>query len=133
MIDEQAPFSTIPIASLDPSVAPSPSYYIHAIVTLVWPYSSSTRSTALLLAEPDFRLRRKKGQVRVKFTGPSARHVATSGVGIGDNVTLRLAGARWETGNTLMSTPGRSVDGELLFNGRLGLSVELPLPVLRFA
>ena len=118
-VDETA--QTVPIASLDPLSIPNAR--IHAIITLVWPYSSSTRTTSLLLAESDFRLRRNKGQVRVNFTDASAHRVATSGIGIGDLVSLDLAGSRWEASSTLTSTPGRSVDRDLEFSNRLSLRV----------
>ena len=113
----------IPIASLDPNLTPTSNGYIDAIVTLVWPYSSSTRATSLLLADPDFRLRSQKGQVRVNFSHASAHHVATSGVGIGDRVRLRLAGSVWDSMRTITSTPGRSVEGELVFKNKLELHV----------
>ncbi|KAK4544207.1 hypothetical protein LTR36_004417 [Oleoguttula mirabilis] len=114
----------IPIQSLDPGVAPPAERSIRAVVTLSWPYSSSTKQCAFLLADPDARLRSRKGQVRVRFTGSSAEAVAKARIGISDEVVLRLEGARWaehDVGST--RTPGRSVDGELVFGMRLGLTV----------
>ncbi|KAI7162652.1 hypothetical protein KC349_g1834 [Hortaea werneckii] len=97
---------------------------IRAVVTLAWPFSSSTRQCALLLADPDFRLRTRKGQVRVRFTGPSAEAVAKSRIGIGDEITLHLGGATWaESKEGAIRTPGKSVDGELVFARQLGLKV----------
>ncbi|KAF2140162.1 uncharacterized protein K452DRAFT_309949 [Aplosporella prunicola CBS 121167] len=117
----------IPIATLHPKLPAPASKSITAIVTLLWPYSSSTRTCALLLAEPDFRLRRRRGQVRVQLFGEAAHAVATSGVGIGDEVVLRLTGAEWlrvqgeEDG--VVTTPGKSVEWELGFRRRLGMRV----------
>ena len=114
---------SIPIQDLTPDQAP-PSYRaINAVVTLLWPYSSSTRQCALLLADPDFRLRSKKGQVRVRFTGASAAAVAKAHVGIGDEVRLELDGASWASDGGAVQTPGRSVDGELVFAGTLALRI----------
>ncbi|KAH7135001.1 hypothetical protein B0J11DRAFT_425611 [Dendryphion nanum] len=105
-----------PIACLNPELPELASKHINAVVSLIWPYSSLTRQFALLLAEPDFRLRRKKGQVKVRFSGSSAKSIAATGVGIGDDVVLELRGARFvqeEPGD--IQTPGRSIDWELAF------------------
>lgn len=113
----------VPIASLDPNLTPAAGGHLEAAVTLVWPYSSSSRSAALLLAEPDFRLRRRKGQIRVRFSGPAAQRVAKSGIGIGDRIRLALDGSTWVSDESFVSTPGRSVEGELTFRHRLRLQV----------
>ncbi|SMQ53603.1 unnamed protein product [Zymoseptoria tritici ST99CH_3D7] len=120
------PSLEIPIPSLDPSNPPPPQTSIHAIVTLLWPYSSATRSLALLLASPDVRLRREGGQVRVRFTGRGASAIATARLGIGDEVVLELEGGRWsgeEEGGSKVRTPGKGVQGELVFGGRVGVRV----------
>lgn len=59
----------------------------------------------------------------MRFSGPSAEAVAKSKIGIGDEVVLDLKGAAWvqDGGNT--RTPGRSVDGELVFGRTLGLKI----------
>lgn len=116
---------TIPIAQLAPTIPTPDAKAVAAIVTLIWPYSSSTKTCAVLLAEYDFRLRRRKGQVRVQFTGPSATAVAESGIGIGDEVTLGLAGAKWLADAGDIKTPGRSVDWELLYDYKLVLEVRI--------
>src|ERR1700753_2721399 len=106
----------IPLASLSPSLSSLETKSIRAIVALIYPYSSITRSLALLLAEPDFRLRRNKGQVRVVLSGQSAVSVAKSKIGIGDEVILNLEGAQWiqwDQNEDVVSTPGKSVDWEL--------------------
>jgi hypothetical protein len=105
----------LPIAKLNPELSALESRQIKAVVTLIWPYSSSQRHFALLLAEPDFRLRRKKGQVRVRFSGSGARAIATTGVGIGDEVVLSLQGARFIQ-EGVFSTPGKSLDWELSYS-----------------
>lgn len=95
----------VPIAQISPALDRLETHSIRAVVTLVWPYSSATRSLSLLLAEPDFRLRRANGQVKVIFYGFAAERIAKTQVGIGDEVTLSLAGSRLvnneKTGNCL--------------------------------
>ncbi|KAH0541759.1 hypothetical protein FGG08_003781 [Glutinoglossum americanum] len=108
----------LPIAQLDPSLPSLSSKSIRAIVTLIWPYSSSKRSISLLVAEPDFRLRRNRGQVRIHFHGSAAKAVARQGVGNGDAVSLGLEGAEWLPVG-VVSTPGKGIDWELSFAERL--------------
>lgn len=112
----------IQIAELQPELSARASKQFKAAVTLIWPYSSSQRQFALLLAEPDFRLRRKKGQVRARFHGSSARALATTGVGIGDEVILSLKGAQFVQEGTV-NTPGRSIDWELEYTQTLSVQV----------
>ncbi|EME43315.1 hypothetical protein DOTSEDRAFT_72659 [Dothistroma septosporum NZE10] len=113
--------ATISIASLSPSEPPPADKSIRAIVSLLWPYSSSTKQCALLLAERDFRLRNHRGQIRVRFQGASAPAVAKSQVGIGDEVVLELRGSAWAGDVSNAVTPGKSVEGELLFIGELAI------------
>lgn len=121
--DNATTMETISITALSPAESPPTGKAIKAVVSLFWPYSSSTKQCALLLADPDFRLRNKKGQVRVRFTGPSAGAVAKAKIGIGDEVLLELRGASWAGDAGVVLTPGRSVDGELVYKGTLGLKV----------
>lgn len=73
---------------------PDPSHAeIRGIITLLWPYSSLTKSLALNLAESDVRLRSEKGQVKISFTGSLGRFVGTQGLGIDDQLVLSLEGA----------------------------------------
>ena len=102
------------ISALNPELSAIESKHFRATVTLIWPYSSSTRQFALLLAEPDLRLRRKNGQVRARFSGASAKGLATTGVGIGDEVVLSLRGAQFIQEGAI-STPGKSIDWELSY------------------
>lgn len=118
--------SLVAIPSLNPHSPLDPSTHIDAVVTLLWPYSSKTESSAMLLAAPDMRLRNKKGQVRVCLRGAAAVAVARAQVGIGDKILLRLQGAQWaqQVSSSSVSTPGRSVDGELVFRQRLAIQVK---------
>lgn len=108
-----------PIAELSENLEAPATRSIRAIVTLTWPFSSATGSVAFLLAEPDFRLRRSKGQVRVQFSGSSARHIAKAGIASGDEVTICLDGVEWIHDEAELSTPGRGIEYELKFTERL--------------
>jgi len=108
----------IPISQLKPELHSLESKQIRGVVILIWPYSSSARQFAFLLGDPDFRLRRKNGQVRVRFSGSSARALACTGVGIGDTVVLSLRGAELVRGASV-STPGKSIDWELAYTQSL--------------
>ena len=112
----------VDIAALRPTLDALESKQIKAVVTLIWPYSSSQRQFALLLAEPDLRLRRKKGQVRARFSSTSARALATTGVGIGDEVVLSLHGAQFVQ-HGAVGTPGKSLDWELAYTQTVAVSV----------
>ncbi|KAF2844718.1 hypothetical protein T440DRAFT_461676 [Plenodomus tracheiphilus IPT5] len=103
------------ISDLTPALPARESKQFRASVILIWPYSSSQRQFALLLADPDFRLRRRNGQVRARFTGSSAKAIATTGVGIGDEVLLSLRGAQFLKEGAVQ-TPGRSIDWELEYS-----------------
>lgn len=96
------------------------------IVALIWPYSSSQKAISILLAEPDFRLRHERGQVRLHFSGPSAQAMKESGLSIGDEISLALEGAEWVKGAAFSSTPGKGIDWELRFRRRLVLQVWTP-------
>lgn len=115
--------SRIPIAQLSPSLEHFSESSIHASVTLLWPYSSSTKSLSLLLTEPDFRLRHSNGQVKAVFHGHIAESVAQSHIGIGDSVYLSLNGARLSDNVTAPGTPGRSVAWDMHFDDRVFLEV----------
>jgi hypothetical protein len=115
--------ASLPIAQLCPSIDPN-KHYVRGVVTLVWPYSSSTQSTSILLVEPDFRLRRKHGQVRITFRGASAKAVAKSGISSGNELTLNLSGAQYVRDLTVASTPGKGIEWELQFGRRLLVQVD---------
>ncbi|RFU25834.1 hypothetical protein B7463_g10507, partial [Scytalidium lignicola] len=111
--------SHIPIAQLTPLISSPSSKSLKAVVTLTWPYSSVTGSVSFLLAEPDFRLRRTRGQVRVQFSRSSARAVSEAGITSGDEIILCLDGVEWLKDDNPTSTPGRGIEFELEFKDRL--------------
>lgn len=113
----------IPIAQLFPALDHPEDKFIYAVVTLVWPYSSSTGTISLLLAEPDFRLRRSNGQVKATFHGRAAEKVAESQVGIGDDVRLSLNGLRLVDNEAAKQTPGRYVAWDAHFDNSVFLEV----------
>lgn len=120
---DQLPWrDSVPISLLQPSEALE-RRSVTGIVTLIWPYSVSQRSSSLLLVEPDFRLRRQKGQVRVHFTGSSAKALARSELGSGDRILLSLEGVVWAEDESARKTPGRGIEWELQFAERLLLQV----------
>lgn len=113
----------IPIAQINPQIDHLAESSIRATVTLVWPYSSSTKAFSCLLAEPDFRLRRSNGQVKAIFHGTVAENVAKTQVGIGDEVLLSLAGSRLEKNETAAQTPGRFLAWDVHLDDRVHLEV----------
>ena len=112
----------IPIASLSPSSLDDSSHIL-ALVVLVWPYSSSTETLALLLADPDIRKRKSKGQVKVVFRHGCAREVARTKVGIGDVVKLGLDGCEWTETGEAVSTPGKKIEWDLEYRRRVVLQI----------
>ncbi|CEJ60396.1 hypothetical protein PMG11_08972 [Penicillium brasilianum] len=113
-----------PIARLSPTLEQPEEKCIYATVSLVWPYSSSTKSLALLLAEPDFRLRRPNGQVKAVFHGHAAESVAEQHIGIGETVCLSLKDSSFVPNNGASQTPGRSIAWDLHFERGLTLEVD---------
>ncbi|KAL9000477.1 MAG: hypothetical protein Q9188_005670 [Gyalolechia gomerana] len=120
---ENMALERIAIAHLEPAVGGS-ERMIEGVVTLIWPYSISNESFSILLAEPDFRLRSQRGQVRIHFTGSSASAVSRCDPKSGDYVTLRLLGAQWEKDETSSRTPGRGIEWQLRFEQRLVLRIQ---------
>ena len=45
---------------------------LHGVITIKWPYSSSTQKLTFLLADPDPRKRASGGQVKVTLVGQAA-------------------------------------------------------------
>lgn len=113
---------SIPLAQLQPGLDPKTTS-VTGIVTLIWPYASSVQSTSLLLVEPDFRLRRDRGQVRLLFNGSSAKAVSRLGVSIGDRLNISLEGSQWAKNNHAVTTPGKGIEGELRYGERMVLQV----------
>ncbi|CAN8095501.1 unnamed protein product [Discula destructiva] len=110
-----------PISQLDPDLADQATRKIHGEVTVTWPYSSVTKSFAFLLAEPDFRLRRNRGLVRIQLSGPSAEAVGQWELGSGDEVALTLDGVEWAKDEEPARAAGSRCDWQLKFAGKLTL------------
>jgi hypothetical protein len=102
------------ISALNPEMLGLESTKFRAKVVLIWPYSSSACQVALLLADPNIRSRHRKSQVRARFSGFSAKAIAKTGIGVGDEIILGLQGAEF-TKEGLVSTPGESIDWELSY------------------
>lgn len=117
------PLTKLPIAQLSPALEELKEKCVHATVTLVWPYSSSTKSLSLLLSEPDFRLRRLNGQVKATFHGHVAEKIAKSQVGIGDTVRLALKGSEFVANDAATQTPGRCVAWDMHFKDAVSVEV----------
>lgn len=115
--------SLTPIAQLNPDLPDQSSRAVRGEVTITWPYSAVTQTVAFLLAEPDVRLRRAKGQVRIELRGPSAKSVSQLGIGAGDELLLSLDGAEWAKDESPGRIPGARVDWQLRFSERLVLQV----------
>lgn len=114
-----------PIASLLPDIGSPRERYLHAVVILLWPYSSATKQFGLLLSEPDPRLRGGKGQIKAIFRDSAAEAVAKSSIGIGDTVYLSLQGAKWKSSNHADSGLLEYSQWDLLFSDRVLLEVGL--------
>jgi hypothetical protein len=112
----------LPIALLEPAISTKDTY-VDGIVTLIWPYASFTESMSVLLVDPDFRLRERKGQIRITFRGSSARAVARAGIFSGDRLAVRLAGVSWREEDVSLHTPGKGAGWELGFGQHVTLQV----------
>ncbi|KAI0865130.1 hypothetical protein F4860DRAFT_510294 [Xylaria cubensis] len=115
----------VPIAELRPDLPDLTATAVGGVVTITWPYNKVKGTFAFSLAEPNFCLRRRKGQVRISFTGRAAEVVGGCGLGSHDEVLVSLAGAAWETeaSNKRRSLPGADLGWRLLFSDRLLLKV----------
>lgn len=112
-----------PIAQLNPDLSDQPSRIVRGEVGITWPYNSVTETLAFLVAEPDVRLRRARGQVRIELHGPSAKAVSECGIGAGDELIFSLEGVEWAKDTSPGRIPGSRVDWQLLFNQKLVLQV----------
>ncbi|OLN82117.1 hypothetical protein CCHL11_07684 [Colletotrichum chlorophyti] len=115
----------IPIAQLSPEVQDRERRAVRGVITITWPYSIIKKNIAFLLAEPDFRLRRAKGQVRVEFTGSSAKAVADASLGSGDEVTISLEGVQLVADDSQTRVPGTSLEWQLRFKERVLLKAKI--------
>ncbi|GAB1315026.1 hypothetical protein MFIFM68171_05236 [Madurella fahalii] len=116
--------SLTPIAQLGPDLPGQSQRVIRGEVTITWPYSAVTKTVAFLLAEPDVRLRRAKGQVRIELRGPSAKAASECGIGAGDELLFSLNGVEWAKDESPGRIPGSRLDWQLRFNERLALQVK---------
>lgn len=114
--------TSIPIADLNPSLQIDHGR-VAGVVTLIWPYSSVQKVFSLLLVESDFRLRARRGQVRLFFDGPSAKTLSRAGIESGDKLSLSLKGALFEKDDTTSFTPGRGIEWKLRYERFLDLQV----------
>ncbi|KAI7191318.1 hypothetical protein KC316_g1649 [Hortaea werneckii] len=85
---------TVPIQTLAPDAELPSNGAIRAVVTLAWPFSSSTRQCALLLADPDFRLQTSARLYRscdldAFAEGSPAKPLPNDGLTIGDLPNLQ--------------------------------------------
>jgi hypothetical protein len=109
----------IPIAKLLPGIQ---SGHIRAIVMVKWPYSSSRREMAVILAEPSLRLRRANGQVKARFTNASALSLTMADITVGDEMLLSLQGAaaEWKSEDEKLE---RGIGLELRYTNSVALRV----------
>ncbi|KAG6031891.1 hypothetical protein E4U19_007808 [Claviceps sp. Clav32 group G5] len=126
---EQSPLEALheaaptPIAQLSPDIADAKSRVLDGVVTITWPYSSVTKSIAFILAEHDFLLRRRQGQLRVEFFGTSGKAVADAKIGGGDKVRLSLDGSQLAHCDTTTALPTGSLEWQLKYTHRLYASI----------
>ncbi|EEU44317.1 uncharacterized protein NECHADRAFT_48928 [Fusarium vanettenii 77-13-4] len=114
------------IAELNPEVSDQNRRVVDGTITITWPFSVLNKSIAFLLAERDFRLRREKGQVRIRFHGASAKAISDASLGGGDEIRLSLEGVKWEKNETQTQVAGSTLEWQLEFNNRLILGIRRP-------
>lgn len=123
--DWHTTLTPLPLASLSPTSSNSTSStYITAVVTLIWPFSSSSRTLSIVASEQNPILRRSKGQLRVNFHGPAATGVDAHGLQSGDHVCISLDGAHWEE---LAGASSRDVPWAVSFEKKLTMKVYMPI------
>jgi hypothetical protein len=116
-----------PIAQLNPDLPDQASRVVRGDITITWPYNSVTKTLAFLLAEPDVRLRRTRGQIRIELCGPSAKAATDCGLGAGDELLFNLEGAEWAKDVSPGGIPGARVEWQLRFSQKLVLQVRASL------
>ncbi|KAI5461232.1 hypothetical protein BGZ63DRAFT_385322 [Mariannaea sp. PMI_226] len=112
-----------PISQLHPDLSEQKLRIVDGAVTITWPFSIVTKSIAFIVAERDFRLRRDKGQVRIKLHGAAAKAFADASVGGGDEVRLSLDGVKWEKNESNTQLAGSTLEWQLEFTHRLLLLI----------
>ncbi|KAK6347095.1 hypothetical protein TWF696_007174 [Orbilia brochopaga] len=106
----------VSLSDLDPSRTPAGE--ITAVVSLVWPYSSSALRLTAIVAHQDHRRRERRGELKVLFTGYAAESLRR--LAIGDVVKLSLEGADWEL---LPDAQEKDVPWQLRWEKRLRVKV----------
>ncbi|KAF3926670.1 hypothetical protein ABW21_db0202019 [Orbilia brochopaga] len=106
----------VSLADLDPSRMTAGE--ITAVVSLVWPYSSSALRLTAIIAHQDHRQRERRGELKVLFTGYAAESIRK--LAIGDVVKLSLEGANWEP---LPDAREKDVPWQLRWDKRLRVKV----------
>ncbi|KAF8442630.1 hypothetical protein BGX38DRAFT_1201619 [Terfezia claveryi] len=106
------PICALPPTSTDLSTSPT---FISGIIALLFPYSSTTQTLRLVLAEEDPRRRADKGQLRISFHGRAAREVASRELQIGDKLILGLERGGWFKLKNVKE--GRELGWSLKFEG----------------
>ncbi|KAM0435231.1 hypothetical protein ACHAPT_003321 [Fusarium lateritium] len=114
------------IAKLNPEISDQNRRVVDGTITITWPFSILNKSIAFLLAERDFRLRREKGQVRIRFHGAAAKAIADASLGGGDEIRLSLEGVKWEKNETQTQVAGSTLEWQLEFTDRLIISIRRP-------
>jgi len=114
-----------PIAQLNPGLPNQASRVVRGEITITWPYNRVANTVAFLLAEPDVRLRRVKGQVRVELHGTAAKAVAGCGLGGGDEVLFCLDGAEWAKDESPGRIPSARLEWQIQFAEKLVLQVRV--------
>lgn len=111
------------IAGLSPDLPPNSR--VQGVATIIWPFSLVKGTFAFILAEPDFRLRLKHGQVRINFTGLAAAAVGNCGLESQDEIELALHGAKWSeaTTNRRQSVSGADIDYQITLSEEVALKV----------
>ncbi|RPB03550.1 hypothetical protein L873DRAFT_1669908 [Choiromyces venosus 120613-1] len=118
--DSSWPSKQVPLASLAPGAPDNEPEFLVAIISLLWPFSSSSSSLSVLASEEDFRLRKNRGQVRINFKGLAASAVDQTKLQIGDRVIISLEGAEFQP---LEDATERDVPWVMVYSSRLAMKV----------
>lgn len=119
------PTTRLPHANIAPDTAVAQPAYIEGVATLVWPYSQSNGTFAVVVCEEDFRLRNNRGQLKVNFRGAAARR-AKDVLQATNKVQLSLEGAELEE---MKDATRRDVPWALKYSHRLYAKVRRALGV----
>ncbi|KAH8891283.1 hypothetical protein GQ53DRAFT_806670 [Thozetella sp. PMI_491] len=114
-----------PIAQLEPELSEQATRAVRGEITITWPFNSVAKTFAFILAESDVRLRRERGQVRVQLQGSSAKALAETGCGGGDELFISLDGVEWVKDELPARGPGSRVHWQLQFSEKLTAQVKL--------